>query len=335
MSLRAQPDTSSSPARTPGLSPFIAYPAAFSASALACAIRVAVDAQLPQGFPFLTFFPAVIFSAFFLGTGPGVVCAIAGGLFSWYFFLPPFGSWMLYGPGYLAMAFYIFIVMVDIALIHLMRVAQRRLEASQVLTEQLYDHQRTMFQELQHRVANNMTLVASLLHLQRRKAGPEGAAALDEARERIETMARIHRRLYDPALVDRPVEEVLRDVVTDLTSAAGRADVSVRVTSDELQLDLSRLITVTMLVTELVTNSLKHAFSEVAACQIVIALERRGADAVLSVADNGRGITAVASAASSGLGTRIIEGFVSQLRGSIDYEDRDGLTVRVTFPAAG
>jgi two-component sensor histidine kinase len=335
MSLRAQSDMAASSVRTPALSPFLAYPAALGASALAGAIRVAVDSQLPQGFPFLTFFPAVIFSAFFLGTGPGVVCAVAGGLLSWYYFLPPLGSWVLSGPGYLAMAFYIFIVTVDIALIHLMRVAQRRLEASRALTERLYDHQRTMFQELQHRVANNMTFVASLLHLQRRKAGPEGMAALDEARERIETMARIHRRLYDPALVDRPVGEVLRDVVTDLTRAAGRADVSVRVTSDELQLDLSRLITVTMLVTELVTNSLKHAFSDAGDCRIVIGLEGHGPDAVLSVADNGRGMKVAKAAAPTGLGTRIIEGFVSQLRGSIDYEDRDGLTVRVTFPAAG
>lgn len=311
------------------------YSLAFAASALAGAIRIAIDPLLPQGFPFLTFFPAVIFSAFVLGTGPGIVCALAGGLLSWFFFIPPLGSWVLYGPGYLAMAFYVFIVTVDITLIHLMRGAQARLEAARALTEQLYDHQRTMFQELQHRVANNMTFVASLLHLQRRKAGPEGAAALDEARERIETMARIHRRLYDPALVDRPVGEVLSDVVTDLTSAAGRRDVSVRVTADDLQLDLSRLITVTMLVTELATNSLKHAFSGVADCQIAIGLERRGADAVLSVADNGSGMTAAKPDAPTGLGTRIIEGFVSQLRGSIDYADSDGLTVRVTFPAAG
>lgn len=329
-----RPETTASQTRLP-LSPFVAYPAAIGASALAGVIRVAVDSQLPQGFPFLTFFPAVIFSAFFLGTGPGIVCAVAGGLLSWYFFLPPFGSWLLLGSSVLALAFYIFIVAVDIALIHLMRRAQIRLEASRALTERLYDHQRTMFQELQHRVANNMTFVASLLYLQRRRAGPEGATALDEARERIETMARIHRRLYDPALIERPVCEVLRDVVTDLTSAAGRADVSVQVTSDALQLDLSRLLTVTMLVTELVTNSLKHAFSDQGVCRIAIGLEQRGADAVLTVSDNGRGMELAKPVASTGLGTRIIEGFVTQLRGSVAYEDCAGVTVRVTFPAAG
>jgi len=330
----SRPDTSASQARAP-LSPFVAYPAAIGASALAAAVRVAVDSQLPPGFPFLTFFPAVIFTAFFLGTGPGIACAVAGGLLSWYLFLPPFGSWLLLGSSVLALAFYIFIVTVDIALIHLMRGAQNRLEASRALTERLHDHQRTMFQELQHRVANNMTFVASLLYLQRRRAGPEGATALDEARERIETMARIHRRLYDPALVERPVHEVLRDVVSDLTRAAGRGDVTVQVTSDALQLDLSRLLTVTMLVTELVTNSLKHAFPDQAECQISIGLEQCGADAVLSVADNGRGMDLAKPSVPAGLGTRIIEGFVTQLRGSIAHEDRAGLTVRVTFPAAG
>lgn len=70
-----------------------------------------------------------------------------------------------------------------------------------------------MFQELQHRVANNMQFVSAMLRLYAKRAGDDPDAmltALDDARVRLDIMSRIHRHLYDPANVTRPVGAFFR-----------------------------------------------------------------------------------------------------------------------------
>ena len=65
----------------------------------------------------------------------------------------------------------------------------------------------TLFRELQHRVANNLQIVAALLHLRKKtlERDSDGARALEAARSRLDLMARVHRRLHDPKAVDLPV----------------------------------------------------------------------------------------------------------------------------------
>ena len=69
--------------------PALAYGLALLAFALALGARFALADILMQGFPYLTFFPAVILTAFFCGTRAGVLCAMLSGLAAWYFFIPP------------------------------------------------------------------------------------------------------------------------------------------------------------------------------------------------------------------------------------------------------
>lgn len=298
--------------------------------------RHALDGVLPQGFPYLTFFPAVILTTFVAGTGAGVLCAGLCGLAAWYFFIPPFNSFTLNGSSALALGFYLFIVTVDIALLHFMRVAADRLHVERERTAGLYDQQRTMFQELQHRVANNMTFVSSLLHLQKRKveAEPAGAAqAFEEATRRIEIMARVHRRLYDPASVERPLGQYLEELCGDLIDATGARGVrcAVDVPAD-VRLDIDMLMTLSLLVTEVVTNSLKHAFVGRNAGTIRLAIERLEPGRLrMTIADDGRGMPDDANPSGKGLGTRIVQGLASQLGGDIETVSDNGVTIRISF----
>jgi two-component sensor histidine kinase len=71
-----------------------------------------------------------------------------------------------------------------------------------------------LFQELQHRVANNLQFVSSLLHLQRQTMGsdPESCTkALDVAQNRLELMARVHRRLYDSRSSRKPLSQYFEE----------------------------------------------------------------------------------------------------------------------------
>ena len=320
--------------------PWFGDVAALGATGIAIVLRHALNDVLPPGFPFLTFFPAVILTTFFFGLRPGIVCAVLSGLAAWYFFIGEANIFLLDAQTALALGFYAFIVTVDIALIHLMRVAGERLSAERAVSAQLYEQQRTMFQELQHRVANNMQFVAALLALQKRKVidHPQDAAGVfDEAQARLQTIARIHRRLYDPARADQPVGQYLQELCSDLLDATGARNIVCLVDGPPVRLDLARLTTLSLLVAEVVTNALKHAFQ--GADQgtergtITIRLETLEAgQASLSIADNGPGIPVTFDPATSrSLGFRIVQGLAGQLDGTLTYASESGTVVRLVF----
>jgi two-component sensor histidine kinase len=311
--------------------------------AAALALRFAVDRDLPPGFPFLTFFPVVILSTFFCGLRPGITCAVLSTLAAWYFFIGPMTGMQLTGQALLALGFFVGIATIDIALIHFTFSAADKLRAEQVKTARLYENQRTMFQELQHRVANNMQFIAALLTLQKRKvaADPSRAlTALDEARIRLDTIARIHRRLYAPERLDMPMAQYLRELCGDLLSAAGAENVSCMVKTPDLNLNVTQLTTLSMLVAEVVTNSVKHAFRGAPSGTIAVDIVPRGPDRYeLAIADDGRGLPDnLDLAATGGLGWRIIQGLAAQLGGEAELANRaepaGGAVVRVVFVVA-
>ena len=144
--------------KTFDLPPFLSRPQPFHGTAvgmgLACVIaaaavlaRFALEGTLPAGYPFLTFFPAAIITSFLCGTAAGTLCALLCGVAAWYWFIPPAG-FALDRQSAFALGFYVFIVAVDIVLIHLMTRAMRRLEAEKRLSNALAEQQRTMFEEL-------------------------------------------------------------------------------------------------------------------------------------------------------------------------------------------
>jgi PAS domain S-box-containing protein len=106
-----------------------AYGYALALSVFACWARWALDGYFPAGFPYLTFFPAVILSSFLFGRGPGTLAGISCGLMAWYFFIPPFHSLTLNTTTAVALIFYAGVITVDIALIHWMQRANGRLRA--------------------------------------------------------------------------------------------------------------------------------------------------------------------------------------------------------------
>lgn len=304
--------------------------------AVALVLRMAVDDWLPQGFPYLTFFPAVIITAFFGGVGAGALCAVLCGLAAWYWFIPPAG-FALTGASALALGFYVFIVTVDIGLIYLMHRAMERLRAEQGVSAALAEQQRTMFEELQHRVSNNLAFIASLLNMSRRRIAGDPAAApmvIDDARARIETMARIHRRLHDPNSVDVPVERYLQEMCSDVLAITGGSHVTCNVSAPQITLDIRKLTTLSHFVTEALTNALKHAFPGARPGRVTISLEREGENFVLVISDDGVGLGTVTEQRSGhGIGMRIMKSLASQLHGQWTTRSEQGVINRLVFPA--
>ena len=304
--------------------------------ALALGVRFALDPVWPAGFPFLTFFPAVIITTFVCGLRAGIACAALSTLAAWYFFIGPTSGMALDGQGALALGFFVSISAIDITLIHFTFGAAARLRDEQAVTARLYENQRVMFQELQHRVANNMQFVSSLLTLHRRRAVADPSTALnalDEARARLDTISRVHRRLYDPAGIDQPVALYLRELCVDLIEAAGTGKVSCEVEAPPIAFDVARLTTLSLLTAEIVTNSLKHAFAPDQPGIITITIKPLSDTRYeMVIADNGRGMPpGYDPATGTRLGFRIIQSLAAQLGGTLRHESRDGMAVHVEF----
>ena len=133
---------------------------------LALYVRFVSDHILPPGFPFLTFFPAVLLTSAFASVRAGIVVAILSGLAARFFFIAPMESFSLTGASAVAMGFYTLVVLTEILLISAVKQALLRLRLAQQRSADLATSSALMFSELQHRVSNNLATVAALLRLQ-------------------------------------------------------------------------------------------------------------------------------------------------------------------------
>jgi PAS domain S-box-containing protein len=201
-------------------------------------------------------------------------------------------------------------------------------------------HQRDiLLREVYHRVKNNLQIVDSLLVMQTRKlSDPDAKAALHSLRKRIFALGLVHHQLMGSAnLKSFDVAPFLQELSANILD--GGAERSIKLSVDAIPLDvgLDFAIPLGLLVTELVTNSLKHAFPD-GTGNVSIVLER-GDDGqiILIVFDDGQGQAAGAASPGSseaGLGTGIIAGLVAQLEGTMTTRSESGTRteIRVAEP---
>ncbi|HLQ20454.1 MAG TPA: DUF4118 domain-containing protein, partial [Tabrizicola sp.] len=306
--------------------------------AIALLLRYELEGSLPTGFPYLTFFPAILVSAYFLGPGPGIVVAVASGVAAWYFFIPPLWSFGTDVGTIVALLFYAFVATTEIGLTALAQRARRALEVERRANEVLAEQRRLMFHELQHRVSNNLATVSGLLKLQRRMVGDEAAGvALDDSVRRIDLVARIMRNLHDPSGQTVDMARFLADTGRDILESTGAAQrVALKVDATPLLVGPDVSVPLGLIATELLANTLEHGFPGDTAGQIGVALDARpeGGRAVLKIRDNGHGLPEgfdVEKARS--LGLSIARQFAKQLGGTLVMERRPegGTEARLEF----
>ncbi|WLA74227.1 histidine kinase dimerization/phosphoacceptor domain -containing protein [Bradyrhizobium diazoefficiens] len=280
-----------------------------------------------EAVPFITLFPAILVAALVGGLWVGLLVAVLSFFAGWYFFLPPQNSWAIGEKGAFTLFFFAVIAGIQLFVIEALNSAVDQLSEER-------DRVNVLFRELQHRVANNMAFVSSLLGLQRKAAerGADATAILDQARSRLDTMARIHRRLYAPNILDQPLTAYLDGLASDILEASGAKNVVCVVQVDHANLDLTKLVALSLLINELMTNSIKHAFTGQEKGTISIRLDREAENLVLAVHDDGLGFDGQTSSDKS-LGTTIIRSLANQLGGELQWSKGRGTTVRLAFPA--
>jgi two-component sensor histidine kinase/CHASE3 domain sensor protein len=184
----------------------------------------------------------------------------------------------------------------------------------------------TLLQDTNHRIGNSLATVSSLLGLQLARSGSdEVRSALEAAQNRVQAIASAHRRLRLGAdLESTEASDFLADVVADIASTQ-TADVKVALETDvePMVIPARDATTIGIVVSELVTNALKHAFPAGRAGTIRVVFRRIDGVPVLSVEDDGIGMTGEPS--QTGLGALIIRQLARQFGGEEQsYTPRDG-----------
>jgi predicted ATPase/two-component sensor histidine kinase/GAF domain-containing protein len=198
-----------------------------------------------------------------------------------------------------------------------------------------------LLKEVHHRVKNNLQLISSLLSLQAaRITDPAVAEQLTESRNRVRSMALVHENLYRAGNFARiPMRPHIQNLVAHLLRAYGLDGQNIELFTeiDDVELSLDRAISAGLIINELVSNALKHAFSKSRAGNVQVGLRLLdGRRCILAVTDNGVGLPAdfdVARAASMGL--QLVHDLTQQLQGTIAVQRGCGTSFTITFDADG
>jgi two-component sensor histidine kinase len=215
---------------------------------------------------------------------------------------------------------------------------QRVVERTADLTK-ARDRAQVLVSEVNHRVANSLALVSSLVSLQAKAITDAGAkSALAETQDRIFAISLVHKRLYrsnDPRAVtlDEYLTGLLDHIQTSMRGEGQGTTLSYDLAAVTLATDAS--INLGVVVTEWVTNAFKYAYPPGRAGEIRVRLRQLPeGKAELVVEDDGVGRADGAPAKGTGLGSRIVTAMAQSLGGNIEYEQRSpGMLARVIFSA--
>jgi two-component system, sensor histidine kinase PdtaS len=200
------------------------------------------------------------------------------------------------------------------------------------------ERKEVMIQEVHHRINNNLQIISSLLTLQAHSAGDEKLRAyLKQSQNRIQSLSSLHELLYQ---TDSPLEvnmveylnrvlDFHRDVLKTLP---GRVELITNIADTNFGTKIS--VPLALIVNELVTNSIKYAFSDGADGKIEVTLAELGGGTekwLLRVSDTGKGLPEDTGFRKDSLGLRLVTIMTKQIHGVLVRSNNPGATFEITF----
>lgn len=192
-----------------------------------------------------------------------------------------------------------------------------------------------LLSEIHHRVKNNMAVISGLIDLQKSYVEDEKAKKLfEESISRIKTMALIHERLYKS---DNLAKIDLKDYISELVSFIKKSytqtniDISININVQRELLDIKYAVPCGLIINELITNSITHAFigREVGIINIIFQKEEN--NYLLEINDNGVGFQNKESVPKNKLGLTLVQSLTKQLKGTYEIIFNNGTISRIFF----
>jgi two-component sensor histidine kinase len=276
-------------------------------------IRKSLSLMIGDVAPYATGFVAVALAAVLAGWRAGLVATIVGQILFWIFILEPAGSLDVSGQ---ARRIGLVVATVSQAIL-LIIIALYQREVDKGISERerrlaLLDH---ALNEIDHRTRNNHQTVLALIHLQAQRSSNDGVKeALHQVADRIQAIAHATEKL---ALRSGDLDRVRLDdhlcgLCKQIERGLSTRHVQIECEIEEITMTADRAVMVAIIVNELVTNALKHAFDGRDDGRVLVSGHMNGV-LKLSVSDNGVGIRSGGRSKRGGLGTKLVDSFARQL----------------------
>jgi two-component sensor histidine kinase len=205
----------------------------------------------------------------------------------------------------------------------------------QVTIQNSLREKEVLLAEIQHRVKNNLSVIIGLFNLQMDNASSEEARqSINEAKNRVLSIAMVHERLYRKEDLSKIN---LKYYISELTKEIVRGhplykSVTIEEHLEDLDVDITKAVPIGLIVNEVITNSLKHAFSDPnVKPHLKITLTKNLDQICIKMQDNGIGFPEN-KAKSGSLGITLIESLADQIDGNIYYLNTNGAGVKLSFP---
>lgn len=283
------------------------------AAAAAVGIRLALSPFLGDVAPYTFVFAGVTIATIAGGWRSGLMSIAIGQWLTWRMIVRPDG---LLVPGYdQPLAGLTLATISQLMLVVAIAFYQREVDKGTAEREQRLTMLDDVLREIDHRTRNNYQTVLAMIELQARRTTNDGVReALRQVADRIQAIAHASQHL---AVQSAEFEGVrlgthLSGLVEQIERGLSRDDVRVACDVEDVTASVDTATSVSIIVNELVTNALKHAFNGEESGEVRV-LGKTNGGYELVVADNGRGFQASPPNASSGLGSKLVESFVRQL----------------------
>lgn len=206
---------------------------------------------------------------------------------------------------------------------------------SKALTENEY-----LIKEVHHRVKNNLQIISSLLNLQSRYIDSEEAIdAIMSSKSRVMSMSLVHQKLYaTDTLEEINIKSYLSELMTHFKDSYGLEELNIQLNEEiqDMKVDINLIIPIGLIVTELVSNAIKHAFDGQEGGVINLSLFKNPNSISLTIKDDGKGMpyTEIPRRTQS-LGMRLVKSFTDQIDGEITINNREGSVIHISVPFDG
>ncbi|MBC7862390.1 MAG: hypothetical protein IAF38_05400 [Bacteroidia bacterium] len=193
----------------------------------------------------------------------------------------------------------------------------------------------TLLREIHHRVKNNLQVISGLLSLQSGDSeNEELKAIMKEGRNRVKSMALIHQMLYQNENLNRiNFQEYLEQLTKEISAGFKRdTEVNIKITAPEITFDVDTAIPLGLIINELVTNSLKYAFTDKGGL-IEITIEKQEENTFkLTVRDSGKGLPEQFDLSKTKtLGLKLVKMLCTQLRAQVSFTSANGTQAEIIF----
>ena len=189
-----------------------------------------------------------------------------------------------------------------------------------------------LLNEVHHRVKNNLQIILSMIQLQKQRlVNQKDKDKFEDLKHRILTMALVYEQLYTMSDFEKINLKLFLTKLSAniISSSQSTRKIEMHIEIDDILMDIDKAIPLSLLVTEVLSNSIKHAFAKVRKARFELSLkQKQNKKVILILADNGVGFQ---TKQSNTLGLTIIKSLIMQLNAQVQMKTDSGVSYRIVF----